>query len=250
MVSICRTCTPCWQWREDPSRSTTVPISNSAHAQGDSPRLRFLAWAAGWPVLNGLPELQDPGLKIGAARDAEADRISVLEEGLDLLHRVWPEAWATAHRFLHATLLQPCHETHTTSISFVRLQGAFIASIHNPMQVGDAVCHEGSHTRLALFFKLDPLIKDDGRAVHPSPWRSDPRPLKGVLNGVHAFLNLCIFYKRVLERIPELARPAEEILEGERMRVREAWEYLVRRAVPTSLGHRFLAELAAEVERL
>jgi HEXXH motif-containing protein len=49
--------------------------------------------------------------------------------------------------------------------------------------------HEAAHQRLDAAFRAAPLLRpglDD--ALYASPWRSDPRPIRGVLAGVHAFV--------------------------------------------------------------
>jgi HEXXH motif-containing protein len=146
-------------------------------------------------------------------------------------------------------VLQPLPETgHVTSVTLGRLQGALIASLRDPVQVADALCHEGSHTRLGLLLHLDALLEDDGAAIHPSPWRQDPRPLKGLLNGVHAFVNVCEFYRRLASAEPTLAAAAEGVRELQRGRVLQAWDYLTSRARPTALGAFVMDDLAAAVE--
>ena len=148
-------------------------------------------------------------------------------------------------------MLQPLPEAgHVTSVTLGRLQGSLIASLRDPVQVADALCHEGSHTRLGLLLHLDPLLQDDGAAVHPSPWRQDPRPLKGLLNGVHAFVNVCEFYRRRALKEPTLAAAADDVRELQRARVLQAWDYLEARADPTTLGQFVMDDLAAAVEAL
>lgn len=52
-----------------------------------------------------------------------------------------------------------------------------------------AMVHEAAHQRLDAAFHVAPLLLpglDD--ALYASPWRSDPRPIRGVLAGVHAFV--------------------------------------------------------------
>lgn len=207
---------------------------------------------AGWPVLNGVPEAHDADLAVQPAPAASigAEELSLVEQAHELLQEVWPEAAAATRRFLHSVIVQPAAPDHTTSITLDFLQGTFIASVRDAVQLADAMVHEGSHARLALLLRSDPLVLDDGVARHPSPWRRDLRPLKGVINGVHAFLNVALFYRRLAERRPDLSDVATELYLAQRSKVLEAWELCAAVAQPTPLGQRFLGEMAHEVARL
>ena len=58
-----------------------------------------------------------------------------------------------------------------------------------PWVQAGAMVHEAAHQRLDAAFRLAPLFHpgtDD--AIYTSPWRTDPRPIRGVLSGVHAFV--------------------------------------------------------------
>jgi HEXXH motif-containing protein len=215
-------------------------------------RLLPVPAVAGWPLLNAVPEAHDAELPVQPppAESIGAEELGLVEQAHELLQSVWPEAAAATQRFLHSLIVQPGAADHTTSVTLDFLQGTFIASLRDAVQVADAMVHEGSHTRLALLLRSDALVVDDGVARHASPWRLDPRPLKGVVNGVHAFLNVALFYRRLAERRPDLADMASEIYELQRSKVREAWALCAAHAQPTPLGRIFLDELALEVERL
>lgn len=232
--------------------AATLPVGGVAAAGRIGDKLQTFSRVGEWRVLNGLPELDHPLLRASppVAPAATGQDLAVLEAGVQLLGEVWPEALAAGQRFFTAVCFQPPLEDHTTSFTLAMLQGCFMASMRDPVQAADAICHEGSHTRLAIALGRDPLLRDDGAEVHPSPWRTDPRPLKGLLNGVHAFVNVCHFYRRLSERQPERAGGAESIYEEQRARVLEAWAYLEPRATPTRAGETFMAELAIAVEGL
>lgn len=71
----------------------------------------------------------------------------------------------------------------------------------------------------------------------------------GILNGVHAFLNVCHFYRRI-HAIGEEAVLADEIFSNQKEKVIEGFNLLSVHASPTELGAIFLAELEKEVEAL
>lgn len=233
--------------------SVDLPIGNfELPRPDDGQRLLSVPAVAGWPLINPVPEANDAELVVQPppAGSISAEQLGLVEQAHELLQDVWPEAAAATQRFLHSLIVQPSADDHTTSITLDFLQGTFIASLRDAVQVADAMVHEGSHARLALLLRGDPLVVGDGVARHVSPWRSDPRPLKGVVNGVHAFLNVSLFYRRLAERRPELADMATQLYELQRGKVREAWAVCVAHAQPTALGRIFLDELALEVERL
>lgn len=212
-------------------------------------RLRALPECGGWPVLNHMPE--GAMIETGAAPLAEtAEARAVLARGRTLLSETWPLAAMACERTFDSALLLDTLDGGTASISHATLRGTFIASARDPVQIADALCHEGAHTRLMPVLDMDPLIENGPEEVHPSPWRADPRPLVGVLHGVHAFVNVCLFYKRLAERPDETAEDAARLFESQAQSVREGWTYLSRHARPTPAGAVFLAQLQEGVETL
>jgi HEXXH motif-containing protein len=233
--------------------SATLPACGIANI-GDTgvDRVTAVPRVAGLAMLNACAEVHDSssGVSPPASMSIQPDEIEALEQGAALLADVWPAAANASARFFNSVVVQPVQQDHVTSMTSDRLQGALITSCRDPIQVADALCHEGSHQRLGLFFRLDPLIVDDGAEVHVSPWRRDPRPLKGLLNGIHSFVNVATFYRRVTESQPDLAEYADELYCLQRDKVREGWETFAPLARPTPLGATFLAELEIAVAAL
>ncbi|WP_432134065.1 aKG-HExxH-type peptide beta-hydroxylase [Streptomyces sp. bgisy154] len=56
--------------------------------------------------------------------------------------------------------------------------------------------HELHHAKLAALGDMVPLHHADGRARHFAPWRPDPRPYDGLLQGAYAHLALADFHQR------------------------------------------------------
>src|SRR5690606_26362150 len=116
-----------------------------------------------------------------------------------------------------------------------------------------SIVHETAHARLAPLLSLGPLLLGDDASTHRSPWRSDPRSLHGLLNGVHAFTNVCTFYRRLMERdglAPAVRNQAEKAFAGEVARVDEAWHYLEHHGEPTAFGRPVMQALAEAVHDL
>jgi uncharacterized protein len=59
--------------------------------------------------------------------------------------------------------------------------------------------HEVQHAKLSALLDLVPMtIKDEGRRFY-APWRDDPRPASGLLQGAYAFLGVAGFWLRQSE---------------------------------------------------
>ena len=48
--------------------------------------------------------------------------------------------------------------------------------------------HEFQHSKLSAMLDLVPLTDPDDHGRYFAPWRVDPRPLAGLLQGVYAFV--------------------------------------------------------------
>src|SRR5690606_33057915 len=130
----------------------------------------------------------------------DADVLAALEEGLYLLRDVWPEAHDASQRLLRSVVVLEHSSDLVLSFTDGRWLGVLFASCREAFQVAGSIVHETAHARLAPLLSLGPLLLGDDASTHRSPWRSDPRSLHGLLNGVHAFTNVCTFYRRLMER--------------------------------------------------
>lgn len=226
--------------------SATLP-RGGASASGPvlGGRLVLGANAAGWRLLNGLrPRAAgDHALDLDDPRLPRAE--PVLAEGVALLGEVWPEALSVARRHVRALVLLAEEGGATFSWTPRDLSGVVGLTARDPIQVADALVHESAHVRFDLARWQCPVLDDDGAAVHPAPWRPDPRPLEQVLYGLHAFLMVSLLYQRLVPLIPEV----ESVLERQRTQVQQAWAYLEPRLRPTQAGVPLVEELSACVTR-
>jgi uncharacterized protein len=58
------------------------------------------------------------------------------------------------------------------------------------------VAHEVQHAKLAAVLDIVRLVRDDDGSRHYAPWRDDPRPLSGLLQGAYAHLGVAGFWRR------------------------------------------------------
>ncbi|WP_231641617.1 HEXXH motif domain-containing protein [Nocardia sp. NRRL S-836] len=59
----------------------------------------------------------------------------------------------------------------------------------------ETLAHEVQHTKLAALAAMEPLCATGGSAHCYAPWRDDPRPVSGLLQGVYAFLGVADFWR-------------------------------------------------------
>ncbi|MER5787171.1 HEXXH motif domain-containing protein [Streptomyces sp. NPDC001980] len=127
--------------------------------------------------------------------------------------------------------------------------GGLLASLPpDPVSFAVTLVHEFQHTKLGALLHLLTLERDGGAERHYAPWRNDPRPLSGLLQGAYAFLGITDFWCRYLDHAPPAGRPLAEFEFALRRRqTQEAVRTL--RADPglTAHGRRFLRGMAARL---
>jgi uncharacterized protein len=82
----------------------------------------------------------------------------------------------------------------------------------DPCTLAVTLAHELQHLKLSALLDIVPLTQpDDGRRFY-APWRNDPRPLSGLLQGAYAFLGVSDFWRRQrhLERDDAVVRASAE----------------------------------------
>ncbi|MFC9703831.1 HEXXH motif-containing putative peptide modification protein [Streptomyces sp. NPDC056943] len=77
--------------------------------------------------------------------------------------------------------------------------GAVLTSLPAEGQgMAETLVHELHHSKLATLHELVPLYGPGRDAVHQVGWRSDPRPIAGVLHGAYAHLALADLWRRAV----------------------------------------------------
>ncbi|GAA1335303.1 hypothetical protein GCM10009647_077320 [Streptomyces sanglieri] len=65
-----------------------------------------------------------------------------------------------------------------------------------PAHFASTLVHELQHTKLAALCALVPLHHEDAEPRHFAPWRPDPRPFDGLLQGAYSHLALADYWQR------------------------------------------------------
>ena len=130
--------------------------------------------------------------------------------------------------------------------------GAIAASLPpDPVPMAEILVHEFQHLKLSALQDMVSLTEPCDERVY-APWRQDPRPVGGLLQGVYAFLGIARFWgaQRQAETEPDAILRAQVMFERCRSMIGQATATLLRTGCLTSLGTRFVTLLQDEGQRL
>jgi HEXXH motif-containing protein len=81
------------------------------------------------------------------------------------------------------------------------------------------LAHEVQHAKLAALMDLLPMVTEPAPDLFYAPWRPDPRPLAGLLQGMYAHLGVARFWRRHREVTPDPAEALHAHVEFARWRI-------------------------------
>jgi uncharacterized protein len=114
----------------------------------------------------------------------------------------------------------------------------------DPCTLAVTLAHELQHIKLSALLDIVPLtLPDDGRRFY-APWRKDPRPISGLLQGAYAFLGVSDFWRqqRHLERDDAAVRANAEFTRW-RSAAAQVVETLMSSGQLTPVGVDFVKEM-------
>ncbi|WP_410587783.1 aKG-HExxH-type peptide beta-hydroxylase [Amycolatopsis sp. lyj-23] len=178
--------------------------------------------------------------------DVESWR-TVLDGAWQLLVRHLPAVAQTLPEGLDSLVPAPAMPFRLPSASTGEAFGsAIIAYGEDPATLAAALVHEFQHIRLGGLLHLVRISEDDPRERLYAPWRSDPRPIGGVLHGIYAFFGVTSFWRALAT-----AEPSHELAAFEFALWREqVWRTLTAVHADSSItpaGRRFLDGVAVEL---
>ena len=101
------------------------------------------------------------------------------------------------------------------------------------------MAHEIQHAKLSALLDLLPMTDGDGECRFYAPWRDDPRPASGLLQGAYAFLGVAGFWLRQ-SRLPG-GEPALAEFARWLSAVRTVVDTLFASGELTAAGHAFVS---------
>ncbi|MER5518782.1 HEXXH motif-containing putative peptide modification protein [Streptomyces sp. NPDC002763] len=235
--------------------------------------------APGWRPLKAVPGLSsgtEPGPWLdtvspyrdferyprspGRSGDGRLDMWEVrLADAYALLDRESPTDAATLRTLVQAfvpTSFRTAEGGLVASASSLDAFGAVTLSLpHDTTQTAAVLVHEASHQQLNALLALVSMIQEFGgsgeskeRRLHYAPWRSDPRPVLGLLHGVFAFAGVGRFWRAHRRQVTGAeADRADFEFAVLREQLRDAVASLLTDDL-TEPGRMFVTEIAGMVE--
>ena len=148
--------------------------------------------------------------------------------------------------------LTPQSETDLVSATTPAAFGAIATSWPpDPVTMAETFVHESQHVKLGGLLDMVPLVTSGGAKVY-APWRQDPRPAGGLLQGVYAHLGIARFWnaQRHAESDPDDRLRAEVHFARWRSMIDPAAQTLLETGCLTSAGVRFAGSLRAQGQHL
>jgi HEXXH motif-containing protein len=183
------------------------PLSVESAVDGMELRRMPVARHGGAEVMLGAEVFDLPGIEPAGARSAVPPEPSyqercapMVELALAAVARHDPELFAQMRLALSAVAVKPRASGEFQSISFSDFPGAFIISyVAHPYLIAESMVHEFHHNRLFAIESAIPLVEDTdaGAALYYSPFRPDPRPIRGLLHGLYVFTAVWRFWDKV-----------------------------------------------------
>jgi HEXXH motif-containing protein len=148
--------------------------------------------------------------------------------------------------------LTPHSETDLITATSPAAFGAIATSWPpDPVTLAETLVHEFQHVKLCALLDLVPLAESGGEQVY-APWRRDPRPAGGLLQGIYAHVGIVRFWaaQRHAETAPDDILRAQAQFARWRPAITAAVDTLRQTGCLTAEGERFTELVQAEGERL
>jgi uncharacterized protein len=198
---------------------TAVVAAKEAEVRSENLRVRVRPGEPGWRELRQatagplsvLVDDLDP-FRMPTPDSGQTGRLtpSQVDEFRDTLRAAWPVlSSATAAEI--AAIVQvivpyrpPESENFNISISSPQVFGT-VAMSRQPDRYtcAEILVHETQHLKLCALLDLVTLTRSDDGQRYYAPWRADPRPASGLLQGAYAFLGVSGFWREQRQAAPE-----------------------------------------------
>ncbi|MEV4350263.1 HEXXH motif-containing putative peptide modification protein, partial [Actinoplanes sp. NPDC049596] len=219
-------------------------------------------WAAPWPLTAGDARLalDDVDPYRGGHHAPAAPRLSeaevarwraVFADGWELIDTYAPERAAELAAGLRTLVPLSRTDAHSArSATISDAYGAFGLTLPSDgAEFAVMLVHEFQHSKLSGVLAVVPMVAPDSAELHFAPWRTDPRPVGGLFQGVYAFLGIADLWRR-LRAHPTLAETAEREFATVREQVRWGLDSLAGSRALNPAGRRFTDGMRAAFDDL
>ena len=147
-----------------------------------------------------LPAFDDSAPALEAGLSYQVEQIPVVQRALSLIDQYHHRTFAQLQDFIRLMAFKPGETGGYGNLSYSDLPGALICSAAaNPYELAETLIHEFHHNRLFCIEEISPILlpadpADELPTAYYSPWRNDPRPLRGVLHALYVFTPVCEFW--------------------------------------------------------
>lgn len=196
-----------------------------------------------------FPELARENSATGTDQPAATGEARLqLAAAFDFLMEAWPECLPDVLAVFHGVVLLDAPGGHTYSASSPSAPLILQLTMRPnkfPIVLAETIVHETAHLKLHMLTEMEALLNNDEVPRYYHPWRPDLRPMKGVLLGAHAFLNVVEMYKHAIthgSKDPFVHREYETRL----VEVRQALGTLAKHAEFTAAGRQVFEAMCRE----
>lgn len=242
------------------AREHLVPDDGSGHDSGPwhgTPLVRAIADGIQWEI---LLETADPYLDrytLPMSEDLSAGEIERWRERIQVAWAmlVRHHNWAAGPIAAGVSVIVPLTPLQVTDLVSATTPAAFGAIATSwppdPATMAETLVHESQHGKLCGLTDLLPLVEPGGDAVY-APWRQDPRPAGGLLQGVYAHLGITRFWQaqRDVETSPDDILRAHVQFARWRTTIGIVTGTLLRTGCLTPAGVRFVDAIRRQGQRL
>jgi HEXXH motif-containing protein len=194
-------------WRQlvpDEGQGTSVPLWSG------TPMIRAVADGLNW---NTLLETDEPYLDRYSLPMSGQLSPKEIQQWRHRLQHAW-EVVVRHHRWAAGPIangisvvipLTPYSDTDLVSATTPAAFGAIATSWPpDPVTLAETLIHEFQHVKLCGLMDMVPMVESRGDRVY-APWRQDPRPAGGLLQGIYAHLGIVRFWaaQRHVETSPD-----------------------------------------------
>jgi len=216
-----------------------VHVPSDPHADAPGWRaLRVVSAFSDGMRLRAILDDQNPcRLPSRAANDARFDDVGhelwerVIAGGWQILTRNHPEVAADVTAAIR--VLTPLTAPAGSELSATAREAFGSIALSMPsseLSMAVTFAHEVQHAKLAALMDMYPLLESSGEAWYYAPWRQDPRPLAGLLQGAYAYLGVTDFWRRqrICETDPVQAMRAHTEFARWREATKDVTEFLLQ----------------------
>lgn len=196
--------------------------------------------------LDDLDPYRDPHSPAPPERLSDAEAATwqeLLEDALQLIAKHIPDFADAIRAGLDSVAPLPFQRFRTPSASSSDAFGsAILGRPPDSAVLAAMLIHEFQHNRLSGLLHLTRMWTDDGQRRFYAPWRDDPRPIGGLVQGLYAFFGVTAFWRALAESGDT---DSEFEFAYHRTVTWQALKAVEQDAALTNIGRRFLAGLTS-----